>query len=62
MSFVGRICYSQEMPVEEYLACCGRSAVIEEEAEAGEERWWTGRDLTDSISSTPPAMGRDTFH
>lgn len=37
MSFVGRACHSREMPVEEYLACHGRSALIEEEAEAGEE-------------------------
>lgn len=37
MSFVGRVPHSQGMPVEEYLACNGRSALVEEEAAAGKE-------------------------
>lgn len=32
MSFVGRVYHSWDLPVEEYLACRGRSALIEEEA------------------------------
>lgn len=38
MSFVGKVPHSQGVPVEEYLACDGRSALMEEEAAAGEEK------------------------
>lgn len=38
MTFVGRVCHSQEMPTEEYLVCHSRSALTEEEAEGGEGR------------------------
>lgn len=37
MSFVGRVCHSEGIPVGECLACHGRSALVEEEAEAWEE-------------------------
>lgn len=39
MPFVGRLCYSQEMPVEEYLACCEEVLSLKRQLRVNEGQW-----------------------